>query len=43
MSRVAGDKYAGETFKSQFENLSIEYDVCEQTKSEVYDASNRCR
>lgn len=37
-SRVEGDKYAGETFKSQFETQGISYDVSAYTKSELYDA-----
>ena len=38
VTRVEGDKYAGETFKAQFESKGIEYECCAQTKSELYDA-----
>ena len=35
---VFGDKYAGETFKSAFENDAIKYTVSALTKSEIYEA-----
>jgi hypothetical protein len=38
VSSVEGDKYAGETFKSQFESQGVSYEVAEHTKSELYDA-----
>jgi hypothetical protein len=37
-SGVTGDKYAGETFKSAFENELIKYTVSALTKSEIYEA-----
>lgn len=36
--KLIGDRYAGDTFKRQFETRGIAYDVCEQTKSELYEA-----
>jgi hypothetical protein len=38
ISRVCGDRYAGETFRRQFEEHGIAYDVAPQTKSDLYDA-----
>jgi len=35
---VIGDRYAGETFRRQFETRGVAYDVCEQTKSELFEA-----
>lgn len=37
VARVTGDKYAGETFKSQFEAHGITYRVADKTKSELYE------
>ncbi|MCL4848098.1 MAG: hypothetical protein KJ066_16270 [Acidobacteria bacterium] len=36
--RVQGDKYAGETFRCDFERRDIGYDVCPVSKSELYEA-----
>jgi len=38
ISRVTGDKYAGETFIKDFESRGIKYDVAAWTKSEIYEA-----
>jgi len=38
VSRVVGDRYAGLTFRSQFTEKGIAYDVAEQTKSQLYEA-----
>jgi hypothetical protein len=38
VSRVTGDKYAGETFVAQFAALGIAYQVAAQTKSQLYEA-----
>lgn len=38
VSRVCGDRYAGETFRRQFEGHGIGYDVSDRTKSELYEA-----
>ena len=38
VSAVTGDKYAGETFKCDFEDAGITYHVSSHTKSELYDA-----
>jgi hypothetical protein len=38
VGRVVGDRYAGETFRAQFEEAGIGYAVCKQTKSELYEA-----
>ncbi len=38
ITRVCGDRYAGETFRRQFEDKGITYEVCAQTKSDLYDA-----
>jgi hypothetical protein len=35
---VTGDRYAGETFRSMFENAGIRYSVSAETKSELYEA-----
>jgi hypothetical protein len=37
-SSVTGDRYAGETFKSAFEDEGIKYTVSALTKSEIYEA-----
>jgi len=37
-SRVTGDRYAGETFRKDFEGHGISYEVSRWTKSEIYDA-----
>jgi hypothetical protein len=39
LSRVTGDKYAGETFKSAFEKEGIGYQVSQLTKHEIYEAT----
>jgi hypothetical protein len=36
--RVCGDRYAGETFRRQFEQEGICYDICDRSKSELYEA-----
>jgi hypothetical protein len=38
VARVTGDRYAGETFRRQFEDQGITYDMADRTKSELYDA-----
>jgi hypothetical protein len=38
ITRVCGDRYAGETFRRQFEEHGITYDVATQSKSDLYDA-----
>lgn len=38
ISRVTGDRYAGETFRRDFEAEGIVYVVADQTKSELYEA-----
>jgi hypothetical protein len=38
LSTVTGDAYAGETFRRDFEDLGIAYQVSTRTKSEIYDA-----
>ena len=38
VSRVVGDRYAGETFRSQFTAQGITYEVAEKTTSELYEA-----
>ncbi len=38
ITRVRGDRYAGETFRADFRSNGIEYKVCEQTTSQLYEA-----
>lgn len=38
ISRVTGDRYAGETFRSQFADQGVAYVVSEKTKHELYEA-----
>jgi len=38
ITRVTGDRYAGETFKRAFEERSITYRVSDKTKSQLYEA-----
>lgn len=38
VSRVVGDRYAGETFRSQFVAAGIAYEVAKQTTSEIYES-----
>jgi hypothetical protein len=38
ITHVTGDKYAGETFRSQFIEAGIGYTVASDTKSELYEA-----
>ena len=38
VSRVVGDRYAGETFRSQFVAAGIAYEVAKHTTSELYEA-----
>jgi hypothetical protein len=38
LSRVTGDAYAGQTFRSDFEDHGITYTVCDVAKSALYDA-----
>src|SRR5262245_55753828 len=38
ISRVVGDKYAGEVFVADFERHRIAYQVCDKTKSQLYEA-----
>ncbi|MGC4084263.1 MAG: hypothetical protein QM736_19675 [Vicinamibacterales bacterium] len=38
VSRVTGDRYAGETFRRQFEALGIGYDIAPKAKSDLYEA-----
>jgi hypothetical protein len=38
IGQVEGDRYAGLTFKLDFEQRGIRYQVCERTKSELYEA-----
>lgn len=38
VSRVTGDRYAGETFRRQFEALGIGYDIAARSKSDLYEA-----
>ena len=38
IAAVTGDKYAGETFKCDFENAGIVYRVSDRTRSELYEA-----
>ncbi len=38
IGRVVGDRYAGQTFQRQFESRGVKYEVCEQTKSQLYES-----
>ena len=38
LKTVTGDGYAGQTFRSDFEDRGIAYQACELTKSELYNA-----
>ena len=38
VTRVTGDRYAGETFRCAFEDAGIDYDVAEKSASELYEA-----
>ena len=38
ITAVTGDKYAGETFKCDFENARVTYHVSDKTRSELYEA-----
>lgn len=38
VSRVTGDRYAGLTFQSQFQQAGISYVVCDRTKHQLYEA-----
>jgi hypothetical protein len=38
LSKVTGDRYAGETFRADFQEYDISYEVSEFSKSELYDA-----
>lgn len=38
IARVVGDRYAGQTFRAQFEDQGITYEVSEQTTSQNYEA-----
>jgi hypothetical protein len=38
VTRVVGDRYAGETFRSQFMAADVAYEVSARTTSELYDA-----
>lgn len=38
ITRVTGDRYAGETFRRQFEDQGIRYHVASRSKSELYEA-----
>jgi hypothetical protein len=38
LARCTGDAYAGQTFRADFEEHGIAYDVCRRSKSELYDA-----
>jgi hypothetical protein len=38
ISRVTGDRYAGLTFRSDFESYGATYFVCQRTTSELYEA-----
>jgi hypothetical protein len=37
VSRVTGDRYAGETFRADFQEYDIIYELSELSKSELYD------
>jgi phage terminase large subunit-like protein len=36
--RVVGDAYGGQTFRADFEAQGVHYDVCKQSKHELYEA-----
>ena len=38
VSRVTGDRYAGETFRQDFQEQGISYELSQLTKSQLYDA-----
>ncbi len=38
IARVEGDQYAGQTFVADFRAHGIEYAICQQTKSQLYEA-----
>ncbi len=38
VTSVCGDRYAGETFRRDFERYGVRYEVCELTKSALYEA-----
>jgi hypothetical protein len=38
ISRVTGDAYAGQTFRSDFQERGVEYRISSLTKAEIYDA-----
>ncbi len=38
VSRVVGDRYAGETFRADFRGLGIEYEVATSSASQLYEA-----
>lgn len=38
ISRVQGDRYAGETFRADFQDESISYELCPFTKHQIYEA-----
>ena len=38
VGRVVGDKYAGETFRADFQRHGIGYEVAQLTKSQLYEA-----
>jgi hypothetical protein len=42
LARVVGDRYAGETFRADFQGHGIQYQVSEQTKSALYEAFEPC-
>jgi hypothetical protein len=37
LSKVTGDRYAGETFRADFQEYDVTYDPSELSKSELYD------
>ena len=37
VSKVTGDRYAGETFRADFQEYDISYQVADSSKSELYD------
>ena len=38
VSRVVGDRYAGQTFRVQFEEAGVAYEVADRTTSQLYEA-----
>jgi hypothetical protein len=38
VAHVTGDRYAGETFRSQFADAGVRYTVATESKSELYEA-----